>query len=89
VWKTHKEACISQCSCEVEIKATDVSVKHVHMFITRPHVHHILSDLTLLHLSTPTTTFNDNCGGAFDWSHSFSTKGMRHLNIRENSVCEA
>jgi hypothetical protein len=47
-----------------------------------------MSDFELCHPSTPTPFFNDN-HVAVDWSHSFSTKGMGHLNIRENSVHEA
>jgi hypothetical protein len=47
-------------------------------------------NLTDLHLapSTLTPIYNDN-RGAVEWSNSFSTKGMRHLNIRENAVREA
>jgi hypothetical protein len=32
--------------------------------------------------------FNNN-RGSVDWSNSFSTKGMHHLNICENAVREA
>jgi len=49
---------------------------------------HILSDLNLLDTSLPTNVYNDN-RGCVDWSNSFSTKGMRHVNIRENAVREA
>ena len=48
----------------------------------------VLLDLSLLHPSHPTPIYNDN-KGAIDWSHSFSTQGMRHLNIRENAAREA
>jgi hypothetical protein len=82
LWKTHKEARISRSSCEAEVKATDECVKNVQMF------RHILTDLHLLDTNTPTNVFNDN-RGAVDWSNSFSTKGMRHVNIRENAVREA
>jgi hypothetical protein len=47
----------------------------------------ILLDLHLCP-TIPIPVFNDN-RGAVDWSLSFSTKGMRHLNIRENAVREA
>jgi hypothetical protein len=76
LWKTHKEARISRSSCKAEVKATDECIKNVQMF------HHILTDLHLLDTSTPTNVYNDN-RGAVDWSNSFSTKGMRHVNIRE------
>jgi len=82
LWKTHKEGRISRSSCEAEVKATDEGVKNVQMF------RHVLSDLQLLDTSLPTKIFNDN-RGCVDWSNSFSTKGMRHVNIRENAVREA
>ncbi len=50
--------------------------------------HHIMNDLHLLDCSSPTNIYNDNCG-AMDWSNSFSTNGMRHMNIQENAVREA
>ena len=82
LWKTHKEARISRSSCEAEIKATDECVKNVQMF------RHLLFDLSLLDATIPTNVYNDNCGSV-DWSNSFSTKWMRHVNIRENAVREA
>jgi len=81
LWKTHKESRISRSSCEAEIKATDECVKNIQMF------QNILSDLNI-GPSTPTPIYNDN-RGAVEWSHSFSTKGLCHLNIRENAVQEA
>ena len=82
LWKTHKEKRISRSSCEAKVKATDEGVKNVQMF------RHILSDLGLLDETLPTKVFNDN-KGFIDWSNSFSTKGMRHVNIRENAIREA
>jgi len=81
LWKTHKEARISRSSCEAEIKATNECVKNIQMF------RHIFTDLGLAP-SHPTPVYNDN-RGTVEWSHSFSTKGMRHLNIRENAVRKA
>jgi hypothetical protein len=54
-------------------------MKSVQMF------RHTFSDLNLIDSSTPTNIYNDNCG-AVDCSNSSSTKGMRHVNIRENAV---
>jgi hypothetical protein len=81
LWKTHKEKGVSRSSCEADIKATDECVKNIQMFCN------ILSDLHLCP-TTPIPVYNDN-RGAVDWSHSLSTKGMRHLNIRENAVRQA
>ena len=47
---------------------------------------HILQDLKLL-TSEPTQVYNDN-QAADDWSKTFSMKGLRHYNIRENMVRE-
>jgi hypothetical protein len=82
LWKTHKEARISRSSCEAKVKATDECVKNVQMF------RHVLDDLNLLDPSIPTNVYNDN-RGAVDWCNSFSTKGTRHVNIRENAIREA
>ena len=48
----------------------------------------ILGDLNLINLSQATAIYNDN-KGAVNWSNTTSTKGMRHVNIRENAVREA
>jgi hypothetical protein len=49
---------------------------------------HVLEDLHLLVSSSPTLVYNDK-HGAVDWSNTSSTKGMRHVNIRESAVREA
>jgi hypothetical protein len=81
-WMTHKEKRNSRSSCEAEIKATDECVKSVQQF------RNLLDEMSLLNTSSSTTIFNDN-RGAVDWSQTSSTKGLRHLNIRENCVREA
>ena len=81
-WKCHKENRTSRSSCEAEVKATDECTKSVQMF------RNVLADLNLINLSQPTAIYNDN-QGAVNWSNSSSTKGMRHVNIRENAVREA
>ncbi len=65
----------------MEVKATDECVKNIQMFC------HVLTDLNLLDSTIPTNVYNDN-RGSVDWSNSFSTKGMCHVNIRENAVRE-
>ncbi len=62
----------------MEVKSTDESVKNIQ----------ILSDLSLLDNSSPSPVYIDNCG-AVDWSISFSSKGMRHVNIHANGIQEA
>ncbi len=82
LWKTHREQRTSRSSCEAEIKAIDECVKNAQMF------RHLLQDLQLLDPMLPIPVYNDN-HGSVDWSNSFSTKGMRHVNIWENAVREA
>ena len=81
-WKCHEENRTSRSSCEAEVKATDECTKSVQMF------RNVLGELDLINLSHPTPIFNDN-QGAVNWSNTSSTKGMRHVNIRENAVREA
>jgi hypothetical protein len=81
-WSSHKEQRTSGSSCEAESKATNSCTKSILWF------RNILSDLSLLQLSTPTCLYNDN-QGAVNWSKTTSTKGMRHVNIQENIVREA
>ena len=81
MWKAFKEARASRSSCEAEIKATDECTKATQFF------RHVLEDLNLA-LKDPVKIYNDN-RGCIDWSHSMSTKRLRHYNIRENCVREA
>jgi hypothetical protein len=68
VWKSHKEKCNSQSSCEAEVKATDECTKSVQW------IHHVLPDLNLLN-QDPTPIYNDNMTGVM-WSNSTSNKAM-------------
>jgi len=61
---------------------TDECTKSVQMF------RNILGELNLINLTLATAIYNDN-RGAVNWSNTSSTKGMRHVNIRENAVREA
>jgi len=81
-WKCHKESRISRSSTEAEVKATDECTKSVQMF------RHLLGELDLINLNLATAIYNDN-RGAVNWSNTSSTKGMRHVNIRENAIREA
>ena len=49
---------------------------------------HLLGELNLINLTDATTIYNDNQGAVF-CSNSTSSKGMRHVNIRENCIREA
>ena len=81
IWKCNKETCISCSSCKAEIKATDKCAKNVQW------MRNLLDDLDLL-CPSPTPIYN-NDQAAIIWCNTSSTKGMRHYNIRENTVQEA
>ena len=83
-WSAKRQAITARSSAESEIYATDECVKQLQ------HLHHIFEDLQVIHLVMPTTTpvYNDNAACVY-WSHSMTTKGLRHIQIRENAIREA
>eukprot|EP00957_Ditylum_brightwellii_P182658 13913403-Ditylum_brightwellii.AAC.1 len=44
-------------------------------------------DLDLPDFHKPTPVYNDN-RACMDWCHSSSNKGMRHIDMKENLICE-
>jgi len=83
-WVSKRQSITARSSTEAEIYATDECTKCLQ------HVSHILSDLHLLHLYTnnePIPILNDN-EAAVKWSHNMTTKGLRHIQMRENAVRE-
>ena len=50
----------------------------------------LLEDLDLLNeiMPEPTTVLNDN-NACVQWSHNCTTKGLRHIQIRENAIRES
>ena len=39
-------------------------------------------------MSTPIDIYNDN-QASIKWAYNMTTKGLRHLQMRKNAVCEA
>jgi hypothetical protein len=39
-------------------------------------------------MSLPTTVYNDN-SACVNWARNMTTKGLRHIQMRENAVCES
>ena len=74
----------AQSSTEAEIYATDECTKFL------LYLHHILNDLSLAdkHMPPQTKVYNDNNAACVCWSHNLTTKGLRHIQIRENAVRE-
>ena len=82
-WVSKRQTITARSTAEAEIYATDECTKFL------IHLHNILSDLGLADklMPNPTTIYNDNAA-CVAWSHSLSTKGLRHIQIRENAVQE-
>ena len=83
-WVSKRQSITARSSAEAEIYATDECVKYLQYLI------HILEDLDLKDSVTdgPVPLFNDNAA-CVCWSKSMTTKGLRHLQMRENAVREA
>jgi hypothetical protein len=81
-WKAVRQEKCSRSTCEAEIRATDELVKEV------LSIRHRCSDMQLADAVKPTPLFNDN-QGAVDWAKGTSTKGMRHINLRDVGVRES
>ena len=81
-WSSRRQTITARSSAESEIYATDECVKFL-QYITN-----ILKDLEIDNLtSTTIPIYNDN-RACVDWSKTKTTKGLRHITIRENSVRE-
>ncbi len=82
-WVSKRQTITARSTAEAEIYATDECTKFL------LHLRHILEELQLDKSIMPgaTTIYNDNAA-CVAWSHSLSTKGLRHIQIRENAVRE-
>ena len=73
---------MSLSMCKVEVHATNKCTKDA------LHVRLLLEPLEGATASTPIPIKNDN-HACVSWSKSTTTKGMKHLNLRDNFVREA
>ena len=78
-WKAVRQERTSRSTCEAEIRATDETVKEI------LSIRHRCDDMSLPDAIGPTRLYNDN-QGAVDWSKTTSTKGMRHINLKDCAV---
>ena len=85
-WKAIRQVKTSLSSCEAEIRATNEGVK---LTMGVRHLAEALSDLGILlpDASLPTDLYNDNHSCVI-WANSTTTKGIRHMELREDSVRE-
>jgi hypothetical protein len=85
-WLGERQERTSLSSCEAEIRATCATSKKVVDF---RNLCRSVSDagLTLHDTSSPTVLYNDN-NACVQWSYNMTSKAARHIELRENSVCE-
>jgi hypothetical protein len=83
-WVSKRQTITARSTAEAEIYATDECTKNI------LHIRHILNDLLLLPIFCPneTTIYNDNSACVL-WSSNMTTKGLRHVQIRENAIRES
>ena len=82
-WVSKRQAITARSSAEAEIYATDECVKFL-QYLTN-----IIKDLGIEAniLKNPINLYNDN-GACVNWSKNLTTKGLRHIQMRENSIRE-
>ena len=83
-WQSKRQSITARSTAEAEIYATDECVKAL------LHLHQLISGLSLQQelMPAPNVIFNDNAA-CVAWSKSLTTKGLRHIQIRENAVRES
>jgi hypothetical protein len=82
-WISRRQKVTAGSSAEAEIYATDDCVKFLLELVQ------ILEFLEVHHIFMPTTNiiYNDN-KACVDWSKKCTTKGLRHIQMKENRVRE-
>jgi hypothetical protein len=84
-WLSCRQEVTARSYAEAEIYATDECVKDI------LRLRHMCTDLGILHIlmpGTPVNVYNDN-NACVCWSKSKTTKGLRHITIRENAIRES
>ena len=83
-WQSKRQSITARSTAEAEIYATDESIKGL------LHLDMLISGLGLKQelMPSPTPVYNDNAA-CIAWSHNMTTKGLRHIQIRENAVRES
>jgi hypothetical protein len=84
MWTSKRQTYTARSSAEAEIYATDECTKNI------IHLKNIIEDLNLTSelISGPVPIYNDDAA-CVCWSKNTTTKGLRHVQIRENAVREA
>jgi len=83
MWTCKRQSFTARSSAEAEIYATDECAKNI------LHLLNIINDLGLTDsiINGPVDIWNDN-NACVCWSKNTTTKGLRHVQIREKAVRE-
>ena len=85
-WASKHQKITARSLTKAKIYATDECVKEL------LRLQHMLTDLNLKHIFMPTSRpielYNDN-SACVCWSKTTTTKGLRHLTVRENAIRES
>ena len=83
-WSSRRQTITARSSAEAEIYATDECTKQL------IHLSYLLEGYRLIDetMPSPTPIYNDNMA-CVNWSKATTTKGLRHIQIRENAIREA
>jgi hypothetical protein len=83
MWSSKRQTFTARSSAEAEIYVTDECAKNL------MHLINIIGDLGLTNelISGPIPIWNDN-NACVCWSKNTTTKGLRHVQIRENAIRE-
>eukprot|EP00957_Ditylum_brightwellii_P107812 8224437-Ditylum_brightwellii.AAC.1 len=79
-WGTQEQDDTAMSICEVDVVTTNACCKEL------LHLHNISDKFQCCESIPPTPLYNDNCA-CVDWCKDSTTKGMRHLNVKKNFVC--
>ena len=81
-WKSVRQEQTALSSCEAEIVATNECTMNLE------GVKHQAAEMGFPDASVTTDIYNDN-QGCVDWSAAVTTKGIKHMNLKENRVRES
>jgi hypothetical protein len=83
-WVSKRQTITARSSAEAEIYTTDKCTKQLIHLSFLIEGFHLINNI----LKPPTAIYNDNAA-CVNWSKSKMTKGLRHLQMRENAVHES
>ena len=83
-WSSKRQTITARSSAEAEIYATDECVKFLQYISFLLEGMHLKNEF----MPEPNNVYNDN-SASIHWAHNMTTKGLRHLQIRENAIRES